>query len=99
MMAITLTASFTVKQGMEKEFEGVVLELAEKVLANEPGVAMYQLCRSQSASDQYRLIEVYDNAETLAEHGKTEWFKALGPKLGACLADRPVIEKFDFVTA
>jgi len=98
-MSIALTASFTVKPGMEKEFETVVLELAGQVLAGEPGVRMYQLCRSQTAADRYRLIEVYDNAEVLAAHGQTEWFKALGPRLGACLADKPLIEKFDFVEA
>lgn len=98
-MSIALTASFIVKPGMETEFEAVVLELAEQVLAKEPGVRMYQLCRAQTASDQYRLLEVYDNAEVLAAHGQTEWFKALGPRLGACLADKPLIEKFDFVEA
>jgi len=98
-MSIALTASFKVKEGMESAFEGVVLELAEQVLTKEPGVRMYQLCRSQTASGQYRLLEVYDNAEVLAAHGQTEWFKTLGPRLGACLAGKPLIEKFDFVEA
>lgn len=97
-MSIALTASFVVKSDMVDEFEAVVLELASQVLAKEPGVRMYQLCRSQTTSTVYRLIEVYDNADVLAAHGKTEWFKELGPKLGACLAQAPTIEKYDFVT-
>lgn len=96
-MSIALTASFVVKGDMIEEFEAVVLDLAGQVLAKEPGVRMYQLCRSQTMSSIYRLIEVYDNADVLAAHGKTEWFKELGPKLGACLAQTPTIEKYDFV--
>lgn len=98
-MSIALTASFNVKPGMGKEFEMAVLALAEQALANEPGVRMYQLCRAQASADRYRLLEVYNDAEALAAHGQTAWFKALGPKLGACLADAPLIEKFDFVEA
>ncbi|PQM27492.1 antibiotic biosynthesis monooxygenase [Sphingopyxis lindanitolerans] len=98
-MSIALTANFVVKDGMDKEFQAIVLDLAGQVLEKEPGVRMYQLCRSQTLSGQYRLFEVYDNAEVLAAHSQTEWFKALGPKLGACLAEKPMIEKFDFVQA
>lgn len=97
-MSIALTATFEVQADKTAEFEAVVLELAGKVLGGEPGVSMYQLCRSQIEPTKYRLLEVYDGQETLTAHGQTAWFKELGPKLGACLAAKPVIEKFDFVT-
>jgi len=96
-MSIALTAGFVIKDGMEKQFETVALALAADVLGKEPGVRMYQLCRSQASAQDYRLIEVYDDAAALAAHGQTEWFQAAWPKLNACLAGKPVIEKFDFV--
>lgn len=96
-MTIALLASFEIKEGFAVQFEEAVKELSAQVLANEPGASMYQLCKSQTEPGGYRLIEVYADADALAGHGQSAHFKEMAPRLGACLAAKPVVEKYDFV--
>ena len=40
-------------------------------------------------------MELYQDQATLDAHMKSDWFRAAGPKLAPCLADRPLLEKYD----
>jgi len=94
---IAVTATFKVAPENAEAFEAVIAELTAATLANEPGVSLYQLGRSQKDPTFYRLLELYADKEALDAHMNSEWFKAAGPKLGALLAERPLLEKFDTV--
>ena len=71
------------------------LSEALAVLANEPGVRLYQLCRSNAETGVYRLLEMYDDQEALDLHRQTEWFKGARPKIGPLVAETPVLEQLD----
>ena len=94
---IGIVAKLKIVEGKNAEFEQVGKDLMAKVKANEPGCQTYQLYQSQSDPQTYIFMEQYSNAEALESHGKTEYFKAAGPKMAACLAGRPEIERYDIV--
>ena len=94
---IGVVAKLTIADGKNADFEEVGKDLMAKVKANEPGTLSYQLYKSKSDPQVYIFMEQYTNEDALKAHGQTEYFKAAGPKLGACLAGRPEIEYFDIV--
>jgi quinol monooxygenase YgiN len=73
------------------------LELAGKVRANEPGALLYQLTKSRSDANTYKVLEVYKDQDALAAHGGTDYFKDLGRKMGPFMAGRPEVEILDAV--
>ena len=44
---------------------------------------------------QYKVLERYVDQAALEAHGKSDHFKASGPKLAPCMAAAPVIEYLD----
>ena len=42
-------------------------------------------------------MEGYTDADAIAAHSSSDHYKALGPKLGPCLAGRPEVELLDGV--
>jgi len=94
---IGVVATLTVQAGKEKEFEAVFLELAAQVKANEPGNLLYQLTRSREDGTVYKVLELYTDQDALTAHGKTEYFRAAGPKLGGVLGGAPKVEYLDAV--
>jgi quinol monooxygenase YgiN len=94
---IGVIATLKVQDGKNAEFEGVFRELQQQVKANEPGNLAYQLTRSRTDPNTYKVLELYKDQEALTHHGGTDYFKAAGPKLGPCLAGRPEIEYLDAV--
>jgi len=88
---ISLIANFTVKDGKQAEFEAGMKVMAEAVLANEPGVKLYQLNKKKGSETEYFMMELYADAETLAAHDKTDHMKAAIPILMACFAAPPQI--------
>jgi len=95
-MSIGVIATLKIQPGKEAEFVAFATELAKQVRANEPGNLAYQLCKTAEAGT-YKFLEVYKDADALAHHGQTEYFKAAGPKFGAVLAGRPEIERLEGV--
>jgi quinol monooxygenase YgiN len=67
------------------------------VRANESGCLMYQLTKSRTDPNTYKVLELYKDQDALTHHGGTDYFKAAGPKMGPCLAGRPEIEYLDGV--
>ena len=94
---IGVLATMKVQEGKGADFEKAFTELAAKVKANEPGNLAYQLCKSRTDPATYKVLELYASEEALKAHGASDYFKAAGPSLGACLAGRPEIEYLDAV--
>ena len=94
---IAVIATLRTVEGKGGEFETVFGQLAQTVRANEPGNLQYQLCRSRTEPNTYKVLEVYRDEQALEAHRASEHFKAAGPGLGAVLAGRPEIEYLDAI--
>lgn len=94
---IGVIAVLKVQEGKGSEFEAVFLELAAKVRANEPGNVFYQLTKSRTEADTYKVLELYKDQDAMTAHGGSDHFKDLGRKMGAFLAGRPDVEYLDSV--
>ncbi|HPA39079.1 MAG TPA: putative quinol monooxygenase, partial [Phenylobacterium sp.] len=86
-----------VAEGKNAEFEAIFTDLAAQVKANEPGCVAYQLTKSRTDPQTYKVLELYADQAALAAHGQTEYFKAAQPKMGPCMGGRPEIEVLDGV--
>ena len=84
---IGVVATIKVKAGMEKEFEVVAKELVAKVNANEPGCKLYALHHGE-APLTYVFMERYADQTAVDAHRGTEYFKALGRKMGEYMDGR-----------
>ena len=96
-MTIGVIATLKIQDGKAGEFEAFFGELAKQVRANEPGNLAYQLTKSRTDPNTYKVLELYKDAESLTQHGQSDYFRAAGPKLGPCLAGRTEIERLDTV--
>lgn len=96
-MTIGIIATIKVQDGKGAEFEKVFTDLAKQVRANEPGNLAYQLTKSRTDPNTYKVLELYKDQDAVTHHGGTEYFRAAGPKMGPCLAGRPEIEYLDGV--
>jgi quinol monooxygenase YgiN len=94
---IAIVAVLKVHEGKGADFEAVFLELAAKVRANEPGNVFYQLAKSRTEADTYKVLELYKDQDAIVAHGASDHFKDLGRKMGVFLAGRPEVEQLDAV--
>ena len=85
-----VVAKLTVKPGMEKEFEAVAKELVAKVQAGEPGCKLYVLHRTETPN-VYVFMERYEDQAAVDAHRATDYFKALGRKMGEYMEGRPEV--------
>jgi quinol monooxygenase YgiN len=92
---IGVIATLKVAEGKNAEFEAVFTDLAKQVRANEPGNLAYQLTKSRTDGQTYKVLELYSDQDALSAHGQTDYFKAAGAKLGPCMGGRPEIEYLD----
>lgn len=92
---IGVVATMKVKPEQVAAFEEAMRDLVRATRANEPGVKVYQFCRSQKEPTTYVVMELYQDQATLDAHMASDWFRGAGPKLMPCLAERPVLEKYD----
>jgi quinol monooxygenase YgiN len=90
-------AKLAIQEGKTAEFEALFTELARQVRANEPGNFAYQLTKSRTEPNVYKVLELYKDEDALTRHRDTDHFKAAGPKFAAVLAGRPEIEYLDGV--
>jgi len=93
---IGVTARLPVQAGKEAEFEDVFAALAKQVNANEEGCHLYQLFKTPDQPD-YIVLERYADRDALDAHGKTDYFLAAQPALGALLSGKPTVEVFESV--
>ena len=96
-MAIGVVATLKVAEGKGSEFETVFRDLAAQVRANEPGNQLYQVCKSRADASTYVVMELYADQAALEAHGKSDHFKAAGPKIAPTLGGRPDIQYFDTI--
>jgi len=96
-MTVGIIATLKIQDGKGPEFEAFFNDLARQVRANEPGNLAYQLTKSRSDPNTYKVLELYKDQDAVTHHGGTDYFKAAGPKFGAVLAGRPDIEYLDGV--
>jgi len=96
-MAIGVVATLKVAEGKGSEFEAVFRDLAGQVKANEPGNKLYQVCKSKADAHTYVVMEIYADQATLEAHGKSDHFRAAGPKIAPTLGGKPDIQYFDTI--
>lgn len=94
---IGVVATLKVAEGKNAEFEAVFTDLAQQVRANEPGNVFYQLTKSRTDGQVYKVLELYKDQEALTLHGQTDYFKASGAKMGPCMGGRPEVEYLDAI--
>ncbi len=87
---IGIVATLKIKEGSGGDFEAVATELVEKVNANEEGVVYYDLYKQDETT--YVFLERYKDQEAQEAHGKTDYFRELGAKMGAFMAGAPDIK-------
>ena len=87
---IGIVATLKIKEGSGSDFEAVATELVEKVNANEEGVVYYDLYKQDETT--YVFLERYKDQEAQDAHGKTDYFRELGAKMGAFMAGAPDIQ-------
>lgn len=83
-----LVATVKVKPGTGAQFEAVAKELVAEVRANEPGCKLYVLHRADTP-DTYVFLERYVDQAAIEAHRATEYFKAIGKRMGEFMAGRP----------
>ncbi|HEV8439750.1 MAG TPA: putative quinol monooxygenase [Methylomirabilota bacterium] len=89
-----IVATLKVKPGMEQAFEAVAKELVAKVNANEPGCTLYALHRpleSGQGPSTYVFMERYVDQAAVDAHRATDYFKALGRRMGEYMDGRPEV--------
>ena len=92
---IGIVATLKIQDGKAAEFEAAFKEAMDAVRANEPGNLFYSLVKSRAEPNTYKVLEGYKDEAAIAAHRDSAHYKALGPKLGPCIAGRPEIELFD----
>ncbi len=92
---LAVIAKLNVLAGKEAEFEAVMLDLAAKVNANEPGCHLYKLCKD--AEGGYTVMELYEDADAMAAHGASEHFKAAGAGFKGLMGGAPEIIRMEVV--
>jgi quinol monooxygenase YgiN len=96
-MPIGVIATLKVQDGKGKAFEEAFGELARSVRANEKGNKLYQLFKSRADANTYIVMEIYEDQAALDAHGKSDHYKAAGPKLAPNMGGRPEVLFFDAV--
>ena len=94
---IGVVATLRVQDGKTAEFETLFTGLAAQVRAAEPGNIAYQLCRSRTETNSYKVLELYRDEDALKAHGASDHLKGAGAALGAVLAGRPEVEYLDAI--
>lgn len=96
-MPIGVIAKLKIQEAKTAEFEAIFKELAAQVRAKEPGNNFYALHKSRTDPQLYIVLEQYADQAALDAHGKTDYFRAMGAKMGPCMAGAPAIELIDAV--
>ena len=97
MSAVAVVATLKVQDGKNAEFEAAFEKGVAGVKANEPDTPVYTLTQSQTDSQLYRVLEVYNTPEALAGHGQSAHFKELSKTLATTLAAAPEIERLNVI--
>jgi quinol monooxygenase YgiN len=94
---IAIVATLRVQDGKGPDLETLFRDLGGKVRANEPGNVLYQLAKSRTEANTYKVLELYKDEAALEAHRGSAHFKAAGPTFATILAGRPDIEYLDAI--
>jgi quinol monooxygenase YgiN len=94
---IGVVATLKVKEDKAAELEALFIELAATVRKNEQGCLSYVLTRSRTEPNTYKVLELYADQDAIKLHFETDYFKAAGPQIYACLDGKPEVEHLDGV--
>lgn len=94
---IGVVATIKVQDGKGGEFEQIFRDLTAKVKANEPGCLVYQLTKSRTEPNTYKVLELYRDQDALTQHGGSDYFRAASKAMGAHMDGRANIELLDSV--
>lgn len=96
-MAVGVIAILKVQDGQKDEFERLIADLGAQVRANEPGNIMYELTKSRTEANTYKVLELYKDQDALVAHRSAPHYKAAEAGLGGVLSGRPDVEYLDTV--
>lgn len=68
MSQVALCARFTLREGAEEAFDGLVREAAAAVRAHEPGTLVYACSEVEAAPNQRVFFELYADRDAFEEH-------------------------------
>jgi quinol monooxygenase YgiN len=94
---IGIIATIKAQAGKGAEFEAVFKALTAKVRSDEPGNKLYQLVKSRTEPDTYKVLELYADQDAIAAHRDAAHFKELGRKMGEFIDGRAQVEVLDAV--
>ena len=93
------TATFNVIPGKNAEFEAAFRWLMAEVKAKEAGGAsLYQLVKSRTDPQAYRVVIVFRDQAAEDAHRASDHHAGLGARMVGTLVDKAQAETFDFVT-
>ena len=94
---ICILATIKVKEGKEGLFEETFINLSKEVREKEKGNIFYQISKDRDEPLTYIVMEHYIDQESVDLHGRSDHFRAAGPKLGECIEGRPIIKHLDAI--
>jgi quinol monooxygenase YgiN len=92
---IAVIATMRVKEGLGPQFERDFAEFAAKVRRDEPTIQLYQLTRSRSEPNTYRIMEIYPSQAAIDAHSAYLQKAAPTNNLGQLFAAPPELEFLD----
>lgn len=94
---IALVATLRVNEGKGEQLEAVFREAMAAIKVEEPGCLLYQLTKSRTEPDTYKVLELYKDQDALAVHNKGEKMRAAFANMGGVLNGRPEIDTLDAI--
>ena len=94
---ICILATIKVKEGKEGLYEETFINQSKEVREKEKGNIFYQISKDRDEPLTYIVMEHYIDQESVDLHGKSDHFRAAGPKLGECIEGRPIIKHLDAI--
>lgn len=92
---IGIIAELKALPGESDTLLAIMAEAAALVTHNEPGCLFYEVCRSRSDSDCFKLFEIYADQASLDAHRTMPYFATIGSRLASVLAAPPQVEILD----
>ena len=94
-----LVARFKARKDREKELEGMIREMTEKVRKNEKDTLIYDLHRKMGDSTELLLYERYTDRDAWdVTHCSTPYFKALLDVLSHYIEGEPEVTEYEVIS-
>lgn len=74
-----------IRPEMRQRYEETFMRLRERVLAEEPGCTLFELCRDPDSDDIYHVFEAYADDAAVEAHVTTPYYKETARVFVACL--------------